>query len=99
VHRVKWCRCNGTTLEDRHLQLIHAGLFPATITKPQTAFTFAVLDEFLIEALKCKTSASSFYQKLRRIKNKPFPDTLLDHYCELMRVSRIWRDLTNQRRA
>ncbi|KAI9574133.1 hypothetical protein HD554DRAFT_2010421, partial [Boletus coccyginus] len=50
-----------------------------------TAFTFAILDEFLIEALECKTLASSFYQKLYRLTNNPFPDTLpmssdfLDH--------------------
>ena len=73
VHKVVWCRCNGATAQDKHLQLLRAHLFPSSITKPQTAFTFAVLDEFLIEALECKTSA---YQKLHRLTNNPFPDTL-----------------------
>jgi len=85
VHKVVWCRCDGATAQNKHLQLLRACLFPSSITKPQTAFTFAVLDEFLIEALECKTSASSFYQKLHRLTNNPFPDTLpvsfdfLDH--------------------
>ncbi|KAG1724150.1 uncharacterized protein EDB91DRAFT_1087569 [Suillus paluster] len=69
---------------------------PASITQPQTAFIFNVLDHFLIDALECKTSAMSFYQKLRRLTNNAFPDKIPDRYWELMRVSRIWRDLTNR---
>ena len=46
------------------------------VTKPQTAFTFNVLDEFLIDSLECKTSAFSFYSKLRRLTDNAFPDTL-----------------------
>ncbi|KAI9569352.1 hypothetical protein HD554DRAFT_2038290 [Boletus coccyginus] len=61
AHTMKWCRCC---------------LFPSTIIKPQTGFTFDVLDEFLIDELECKTSASSFYSKLRRLTNNAFPDFL-----------------------
>jgi hypothetical protein len=76
VHRLKWCTCNQMKLEDRHLQLLRARMFSSTTTKPQTAFTFEVLDHFLIDSLECKTSAMSFYQKLRRLTNNPFPDTV-----------------------
>jgi hypothetical protein len=76
VHHVRWCRCNGVTVEDKHLQLVRARLFPSSITKPQTAFTFDVLDQFLIDALECKTSAMSFYQKLRRLTDNAFPNLL-----------------------
>jgi hypothetical protein len=76
IHLVRWCRCNGASNEDKHLQLLRHRLFPSTISKPQTAFTFNVLDEFLIDSLECKTSASSFYSKLRRLTNNAFPDTL-----------------------
>lgn len=76
VHTVKWCQCKGATQEDKHLQLLRERLFPATIINPQTAFTFDVLDEFLIDSLECKTSASSFYQKLRRMTSNAFPDAL-----------------------
>jgi len=65
VHQLNWCRCNDEKVEDRHLQLLRFGIFPSTVIKPQTAFTFDVLDHFLIDALECKTSARSFYQKLR----------------------------------
>ena len=76
IHTIKWCKCNGDFIEDRHLQLLWDRLFPSTITKPQSAFTFNILNEFLIEALECKMLASSFYQKLRRITNNTFPDVL-----------------------
>lgn len=76
VHLVKWCGCNGARDQDKHLQLLQHRLFPSTISKPQTAFTFNVLDEFLIDSLECKTSASSFYSKLKRLTNNSFPDTL-----------------------
>ncbi|KAG9315413.1 hypothetical protein JVU11DRAFT_4564 [Chiua virens] len=99
THSVKWCGCNGALVENKHLQLLQCGLFPASITKPQTAFTFRVLDEFLVDALECKTSASSFYMKLKRLTNNAFPDSLPDRYRELMRVSRMWRDLCNRKRA
>ncbi|KAG1828201.1 hypothetical protein EV424DRAFT_1344918 [Suillus variegatus] len=87
--------CPGAE-KDRHLHLLKAKLFPASITRPQSAFTFDVLDNFLIDALECKTSAMSFYQKLRRFTNNAFPHTIPDRYRELMRVSRIWRDLVNR---
>lgn len=74
VHSVRWCRCDGD--EDKHLQLLRHRLFPSTISRPQTAFSFNVLDEFLIDSLECKTSASSFYSKLRRLTDNAFPDTL-----------------------
>ncbi|KAG2114595.1 uncharacterized protein F5147DRAFT_769903 [Suillus discolor] len=94
-HRVSWCQCPGAD-KDGHLHLLKAKLFPASITRPQSAFTFDVLDNFLIDALECKTSAMSFYQKLRRFTNNAFPHKIPDRYRELMRVSCIWRDLVNR---
>ncbi|KAI6015950.1 hypothetical protein EDC04DRAFT_2608628 [Pisolithus marmoratus] len=70
-------------------------LFPASISKPKTAFTFDVLDHFLIDALECKTSAMSFYQKLKRFTNNAFPER--ERYRELMRVSWLWRDLKHRK--
>ncbi|KAI6111790.1 hypothetical protein EDD16DRAFT_1448115, partial [Pisolithus croceorrhizus] len=72
---------------------------PASISKPKAAFTFDVLDHFLIDALECKTSAMSFYQKLKRFTNNAFPErvpvecSVTITYRELMRVSQLWRDL------
>ncbi|KAG1874976.1 hypothetical protein F4604DRAFT_1880814 [Suillus subluteus] len=95
THYVLGCHCPGSN--PQHLQLLRAGLFPASSTRPKTVFTFEVLDHFLIDALECKTSARSFFEKLTRLTNNAFPDTVPDQYRELMRVSRQWRDLKNRK--
>ncbi|KAI5987802.1 hypothetical protein EDC04DRAFT_2873316 [Pisolithus marmoratus] len=69
----------------------------ASISKPKTAFTFDVLNHFLVDALECKTSAMSFYQKLKQLTNNAFPDRVPDRYRELMRVPRLWRDLKHRK--
>ncbi|KAI6099659.1 hypothetical protein F5141DRAFT_1205122 [Pisolithus sp. B1] len=94
-HEVLVCKCPGSDPNDWHLDLLHQRLFPASISKPKTAFTFDVLDHFLIDALECKTSAMSFYQKLKRFTNNAFPER--DRYRELMRVSWLWRDLKHRK--
>ncbi|KAG1764090.1 hypothetical protein EV702DRAFT_1051462 [Suillus placidus] len=95
THNVSWCCCLGSN--PQHFQLLRAGLFPASSIWPRTAFTFEVLDHFLIDALECKTSARSFFEKLTCLTNNAFPDTIPDRYRELMRVSRLWRDLKNRK--
>ncbi|KAI6040087.1 hypothetical protein EDC04DRAFT_2602734 [Pisolithus marmoratus] len=94
-HELSVCNCPGSHPNDWHLELLRQRLFPASISKPKTAFTFTVLDHFLIDALECKTSAMSFYQKLKRLTNNAFPER--DRYRELMRVSQLWRDLKHRK--
>ncbi|KAI6115879.1 hypothetical protein F5141DRAFT_1001241, partial [Pisolithus sp. B1] len=96
-HEVLVCKCPGSDPNDWHLDLLHQRLFPASISKPKTAFTFDVLDHCLIDALECKTSAMSFYQKLKRFTNNAFPERVPDRYRELMRVSWLWRDLKHRK--
>ncbi|KAI6042083.1 hypothetical protein EDC04DRAFT_2601224 [Pisolithus marmoratus] len=49
----------------------------------------------ITDALECKTSAMSFYQKLKRFTNNAFPER--DRYRELMRVSWLWKDLKHRK--
>jgi hypothetical protein len=104
---IRFCRCSNALSQD--MQLFEMGLFPASFTSPKTAFTFAVLDDFLLDNLECGTSAMNYYSKLRRVTSSVFPhlvpvsavDVLLciphngrkDRYRELMRVGRQWRQL------
>jgi len=69
---VKFCRCQGASAD--HEQLLSHRLFSATFDRPETAFTLDVLDYYGIDAMECKTSAQSFFQKLRRVTNNAFPD-------------------------
>ncbi|EGO30700.1 hypothetical protein SERLADRAFT_404756 [Serpula lacrymans var. lacrymans S7.9] len=68
---VKWCSCPNAACLD--VQLLSNGLYPASQKKPQTAFTFALLDNFLINNKECKTSAMTFYSKIRWATNSAFP--------------------------
>ncbi|PCH40606.1 hypothetical protein WOLCODRAFT_33338, partial [Wolfiporia cocos MD-104 SS10] len=86
-----WCCCPVATSHD--LQLLESGLYPASILDPMTAFTFRVLDNFLLAKKECKTSAVVYYSKLRRVTKNAFPYTVLDRYHELLRVPRQWRNL------
>jgi hypothetical protein len=69
---VRFCRCQGAIPE--HKQLLCHRLFSSSFDRPETAFTLDVLDYYGIDAMECKTSAQSFFQKLRRVTNNAFPD-------------------------
>ena len=53
---VRWCCCPNAP--ERDMQLMVAGLFPATFRNPKMAFTFRVLEEFHLDNLECKTTPS-----------------------------------------
>ena len=68
---VRYCGC--VDAPERHIQLLRLKLFPASFVRPNTAFTFALLDHFEIDAMECKTSAMNFFAKLRRLTSNAFP--------------------------
>lgn len=72
--RYSWCNCPERA--DKYLQLFHERLFPASFIRPSTVFTFDVLDQFYVDALECKTAAFNYFNKLRRITNEAFPDSV-----------------------
>jgi CxC2 like cysteine cluster associated with KDZ transposases len=65
------CTCLGAMPLDR--QLLQIGIYPGSQRFPKTGFTFAVLDDFLIDNRECKTTALNYYSKLRRITSNAFP--------------------------
>ena len=73
-HRVQWCKCPNAP--DKATQLFQLQLFPASLQNPKTAFTFNCLDYFYMDAMECKTSASSFISKLQRLTNNAFPQKI-----------------------
>ncbi|KAG1797217.1 hypothetical protein EV424DRAFT_1475109 [Suillus variegatus] len=81
THNVTWCTCPGS-YDQQHLQLLRTGLFPASTTKAQDCIHLRTM---------------SFFEKLRRLTNNAFMYTVPDRYRELMRVSRLWRDLKNRK--
>lgn len=75
-HRLKvhGCKCANAPPDD--IQLLKMGLFPASIKKPSTVFTFRLLDAFRLENLESKTAANSFWQKVVRTTSNVFPGSV-----------------------
>jgi hypothetical protein len=73
-HTVQACHCADS--RPLHIQLLQMGLFPSTIERPRTVFTFSVLDRYHIQSLEGKISASNFYSQLRRLTDSRFPHSL-----------------------
>ena len=71
---VRWCCCPDAAGHD--MQMIKAGLFPATFQNPKMAFTFKVLEEFHLDNLECKTTPSQFISQPRRLTSDEFPNTV-----------------------
>lgn len=59
---VSWCTCQGLS---HSKQLMNLRFYPATRQHPQTAFTYEVLDHYLVDKTTCKATAHGFYEKLR----------------------------------
>lgn len=71
---VGFCSCPGH--EDQDMQLLRMGLYPATPSRPSTAFTFGLLDDLLLTNKECKTSIMNYYNKLRRRTDEAFPHSV-----------------------
>lgn len=78
-HRVRFCNCAGAELVD--IQLLCMELFPASFTRPSTAFTFSLLNDFMIDNVECKTSASNYFNKLRRVTSNAAPQAVPVCFC------------------
>ncbi|EIW81842.1 hypothetical protein CONPUDRAFT_54267, partial [Coniophora puteana RWD-64-598 SS2] len=86
---VNFCRCEGKVGDD--VQLLQHGLYPASQTAPRTAFTFRVLDEFLLQNRECKVPAMSYISHLQRKTMESMPQEVPVRYAELNRCSQQWR--------
>lgn len=67
---VRFCYCKGNP--DRVKQLMLLGLFPATVSWPETAFTFHMLKQFQIVCFQGKISAYDFIDSLMGLTDGTF---------------------------
>ncbi|KAG1869632.1 hypothetical protein F4604DRAFT_1881481 [Suillus subluteus] len=92
---IRCCDCPNALSPD--IQMFRHGFFPASFNRPKTAFTFSVLDDFLLDNLECGTSAMNYYSKLRRMTSSMFPHLVPVILCLLhqpdMILTRHWRQL------
>jgi hypothetical protein len=64
---VPFCECIGAP--HHRIQLLRAQWMPASVERPQSAFTFDVLDTFHLITLQGKLSAFDFYYALEHKTN------------------------------
>ncbi|KAF8326719.1 hypothetical protein F5887DRAFT_899624 [Amanita rubescens] len=95
--RIEYCHCVNAPAE--YEQLAKASLFPATVERPETTFTFQVLKEFHNLSLSSKIPAYDFINALANMTNNAFPGKVPDCYRQFLRVERIWRHLATLRRS
>ena len=68
--KLRFCGCIGAA--DHVTQLMRARLFPGTLKKPQTLFTFTVLKEFSMHNIQSKCGAFDYMMSLRRLTDNVF---------------------------
>ncbi|TFK61991.1 hypothetical protein BDN72DRAFT_777650, partial [Pluteus cervinus] len=93
IHSVKLRLCACARVNEAHIQLLRADLFPATVTTPQTAATFRLLEIFEILSYESKITVLELYQALFRITDNTRADTSRERYSALLRIVREWRHL------
>jgi hypothetical protein len=70
--RIQYCQCADAPSELE--QLAKSSLFPASIERPETAFTFNVLKEFHVLSSTSKIAAYDFFNALADMTNSTFPN-------------------------
>lgn len=69
--RIRRCACLGNNtaagIDTDIKQLLYAGLFPATLTRAETLFTFEVLEEHRIHTMKSKMPLLDYVRALSRL--------------------------------
>ncbi|KAJ7453629.1 hypothetical protein B0H11DRAFT_1740870 [Mycena galericulata] len=95
--RILYCGCEEAPA--RHIQLVRARLFPATLKDPKTVFTFDVLHNFHVHNLTSKKPALDYYRALQKLTDNARPGKVPDRYREFMRVVRVWRHMAMRRRS
>jgi hypothetical protein len=94
---VRFCRHPGRSGQSK--QLLDANIFPCSEERPQTGFTFNVLQLFSLMSTESKLSAQRFYNILACQTNPVFPQEVPDRYREFMRASREWQWLQVVKRS
>lgn len=97
--RTRFCRCGPLENNPLSHQLLNMGLFPSSMKRTRTVFTFRLLEDFHLSNMEGKVSAFKYYSKLQRLTSNAFPSMVTDRYRELLRALRQWRDIRARQRA
>ena len=74
VHEVRIKYCHHIDALPEPEQLMQSSLFPATLERPETVFTFAVPKQFHVLGLVAKISTYDFFNTLVNMTDNAFPN-------------------------
>ncbi|KAF6764485.1 hypothetical protein DFP72DRAFT_799713 [Ephemerocybe angulata] len=99
THRTKvvFCECKASTVK-RYDHLMSMEIFPSTLSRPESGFTFTLLRDFHLQTLTSKKSSYDYMEAIRCKTNNAFPQNVPDMYKNFVRVQRVWRALSNIKR-
>ncbi|KAI0360938.1 hypothetical protein OH77DRAFT_1393632 [Trametes cingulata] len=100
VHHCSLHYCHCPRAREELSQLVRADLFPATLERPETAFTCDVLERFHVDFDISKRSTQDFVRVLTSLSacDKDTGD-VKDRYRDFLLASRIYRYLTMCKRS
>jgi len=76
IHKYQLVFCHCVDAPSEPLQLTRSRLFPATLERPETVFTFSVLDNFHMLSLTSKIPAYDYWNALVNLTDHVFPKTV-----------------------
>ncbi|KAK1222232.1 hypothetical protein PQX77_014926 [Marasmius sp. AFHP31] len=85
--RLSFCAYRST---DQVQQLMHARLFPSSPRTPETAYTFARMREYDIQALQGQLPAYDWIFALQRLADNAHTHLVGDPYGPFMVTARVW---------
>lgn len=90
--KILYCNCpvDGPFPQERAFQLWQAGLWPASFTRPQSAFSIGVLRHFESLTLQAKTTAYDYIGTLRRLTNNAFSHEVKVGYLSLVLILHLY---------
>ncbi|KAF7323994.1 CxC2 domain-containing protein [Mycena kentingensis (nom. inval.)] len=96
--RIAYCGCREQP-PNKVRQLLRAGLFPASIRDPLTAFTISVLKQFALHNLVSKKAAYDYVKAVQHLSDNAFAADVPDPYAAFLRTVRVYNYITAVKRA
>ncbi|KAG1797160.1 hypothetical protein EV424DRAFT_1352893 [Suillus variegatus] len=99
IHEIGLDFCGCETTQVHYKQLLHARWFPSTVSNPQTAATFALMEFFHLLSFESKVLAYKFYYSIARRTDNTSITPIRDCYSVFMHMVCEWRHLKQLKRA
>ncbi|TEB28142.1 hypothetical protein FA13DRAFT_1794138 [Coprinellus micaceus] len=95
----QYCDCEKNRGKPRYIQLLRSRLFPSSLDRTRTVFTFEVLDMFQELNTQGKTTVYDYYHTLLRQTDFLQLEEQASQLNNLHRAIRLWRHLHALKRA